>query len=136
MIKAVFFDLYYTLVRYEPPREVLEAEALRAVGKNVEASALVKPLLAADEFLYAEIARRPLNERTREEKMDLYVRHQEVLLREAGIPADRRLAMQVLALGQQMKSELVLFDDVLPALGALKAMGLMLGLISNVDRDV
>ena len=32
MIKAVFFDLYHTLVRYEPPREELQSKALKDFG--------------------------------------------------------------------------------------------------------
>jgi len=32
MIKAVFFDLYHTLVRYEPPREETQARGLKELG--------------------------------------------------------------------------------------------------------
>ena len=35
MMKAVFFDLYHTLVRYEPPREDLEAEGDAAVERRL-----------------------------------------------------------------------------------------------------
>ena len=37
---------------------------------------------------------------------------------------------------QQSKLELVLFDDVVPALSDLKQRGLFLGLISNVEDDM
>ena len=32
MTEAVFFDLYHTLVRFEPPHEELEAKALKDFG--------------------------------------------------------------------------------------------------------
>ena len=32
MIKAVFFDLYQTLVRYDPPREDIESKMLKDLG--------------------------------------------------------------------------------------------------------
>jgi putative hydrolase of the HAD superfamily len=136
MIKAVFFDLYHTLVRYEPPQEELEAKALRDFGIDARPEVLRRPLAAADEFIYQEIARRPLSQRSPEEKMALYARYQEIVLREAGIAADKKLVLGMLGRMQQLKMELVLFDDVAPALTALKSRGLNLGLISNVERDM
>jgi putative hydrolase of the HAD superfamily len=52
MIKAVFFDLYQTLVRYEPPREEIEAKVLKNFGIEVTPEALVRPIIVADEFIY------------------------------------------------------------------------------------
>ena len=37
---------------------------------------------------------------------------------------------------QKVKYEMVLFDDVLPAFTGLVERGLLLGLISNIDKDV
>jgi putative hydrolase of the HAD superfamily len=136
VIKAVFFDLYHTLVRYEPPQEVLEAEALKGFGISVRPEDLRKPLLAADEFIYNEIARRPLSQRSKEEKMALYLRYQETVLKEAGIEAGEEIVMGLLGSMQQVKMNLVLFDDVVPVLENLKERGLILGLISNVEHDI
>lgn len=136
MIKAVFFDLYQTLVCYDPPREDLIAAALEEFGIKVTPEVLQQPLVTADEFIYGEIARRSLSSRSPEEKMALYARHQETLLEAAGIVADEKLIMRLLARMQQTKMELVLFDDVAPALTSLKKRGLTLGLISNVEQDM
>lgn len=136
MIKAVFFDLYQTLVCYDPPREDLIAAALEEFGIKVSPEALQQPLVTADEFIYGEIARRSLSSRSPEEKMALYARHQGTLLEAAGIEADEKLIMRLLARMQQTKMELVLFDDVAPALTSLKKRGLTLGLISNVEQDM
>jgi putative hydrolase of the HAD superfamily len=136
MIKAVFFDLYQTLVRYEPPREELEAKVLKDLGIDVTPAALVRPIVAADEFIYNEIARRSLSARSREEKTALYLRYQEVLLREAGITCSQKVIYSLLGAMQQAKMDLVLFDDVAPALDELKSRGLVLGLISNVEQDM
>jgi putative hydrolase of the HAD superfamily len=136
VIKAVFFDLYHTLVRYEPPREEVVAAALREFGIEVSAAALHQPMLVADEFMYDQIARLPLSARSREDLAELYTRHVEILLKEAGIKHDRRLAQDLLGRVRQTRLELVLFDDVRPALDALKKRGLVLGLISNVEQDI
>jgi len=136
MIKAVFFDLYHTLVRFEPPREELQARALKEFGIEVKPEVFRQPLFIADEFIYQEIARSPLSQRSAEDKMNLYARYQGILLKEAGIEASEQLILGLLGKMQKTDMKLGLFDDVLPVLTDLNDRGLILGLISNVDRDI
>jgi putative hydrolase of the HAD superfamily len=136
MIKAIFFDLYYTLVRYDPPQEELEANALKEFGVDTDPNVFDRPMVVANEFIYQEIARRPLSKRSREETIALYAQFQRIVLREAGIEPDEKLVLAMLGKMQQLKTKLVLFDDVVPTLNDLKSRGLILGLISNVDRDL
>jgi putative hydrolase of the HAD superfamily len=136
VIKAVFFDLYQTLVRYEPPREEIEAKVLKDFGIETTPAALVRPIIAADEFIYNEIARQPLSARSKEEKFALYAQYQAVLLREAGLKYDHKAIPRLLAAMQQSQMDLVLFDDVTTTLNDLKGRGLTLGLISNVEQDI
>jgi putative hydrolase of the HAD superfamily len=136
VIKAVFFDLYHTLVHYEPSQEELEAQALQSFGIDVTVEALHRPILAANEFIYQEMAVRPLSQRSKEEVMDLYARYQQTVIKEAGIAGDQKLALRLLVMMQQAKMKLVLFDDVAPALDDLKKRSLILGLISNIERDM
>jgi putative hydrolase of the HAD superfamily len=136
MIKAVFFDLYQTLVRYEPPREEIETKVLKDFGIETTPETLVRPIIAADEFIYNEIARRPLSARSQEEKFALYAQYQAILLREAGIEYDPKIMPKLIAAMQQSRMDLVLFDDVAPALTDLAAKRLTLGLISNIEQDM
>ena len=136
MIKAVFFDFYHTLVRYEPPREQVEADVLKQLGMDIDPPALRLPLVAADEFIYQEIADKPLSQRSREEKMVLYARYQGIVLREAGLRADEKLIYQLMGLMQEVQMTLALYDDAPPAMDDLKDRGLKLGLISNVEHDI
>jgi len=136
MIKAVFFDFYHTLVRYEPPREELQARALQEFGIEVSPEVLRRPLVIADEFIYQEIARSSLSQRSKEEQMAVLTQYERILLKEAGIEANEQLLLGLLGKMRQFDMKLVLFDDVTPALTDLKGRGLILGLISNVDRDI
>ncbi|MDD5127165.1 MAG: HAD family hydrolase [Dehalococcoidales bacterium] len=136
MIKAVFFDLYHTLVRYEPPREDLQSAALKEFGITAQPADLLRPIVAADEFIYTELARQPMSQRSDEDRMALWARYQQKLLAEAGIPATESLVRGLLGKMAQAKMKLVLFDDVAPALTGLKGRGLTLGLISNIDKDM
>ncbi len=136
MIKAVFFDLYQTLLRYEPPREEAFAEVLGGFGISISPDSLRLPIATADEFFYKEHARFSMSKRTEEERRAIWAQYQEMVLREAGLTPTRELIAKVLAKMQQIKFEHSLFDDVLPALNGLKKRGLVLGLISNIDRDM
>jgi len=136
MIKAVFFDLYHTLVRYEPPREQLQARALKDFGIEVNPETLHRPLIAADEYIYQEIANASLSQRSKEEQTAVWAQYERIMLTEAGIEADDQLIFGLLDKMKQLDMKLVLFDDVVPALTDLKKRGLILGLISNVDQDI
>ncbi|MFC1963914.1 HAD family hydrolase [Chloroflexota bacterium] len=136
MIRAVFFDLYQTLVRYEPPREELQAKALADFGISVTPEKMRWPLVAADEFIYGELARVPLGQRDEKGKMALWAQYQRVLLKEAMIEARDNLVLGLLGKMREVKMGLVLFADVEPVLTDLRNWGMTLGLISNIDRDI
>jgi len=136
MIRAVFFDLYNTLVRYDPPREEIQATVLKDFGIEVSPEALRRPIMTADDFIYQEHARSPLSKRSKEETMALYAQYHGIVLREAGLEASQELIAGILKKWMHFDLKMVLFDDVVPTLTQLKGRGLILGLISNVDRDI
>jgi HAD superfamily hydrolase (TIGR01549 family) len=136
MTKAVFFDLYQTLVWHDPPPEEVQKKVLKEFGIDVTLEAVHHAMVIADAFIYQEHARSPLSKRAAEEKMALYTQYQGILLREAGIDASNQLIVGTLSRMQQFEFRHVLFDDVVPALTRLKDLGLILGLISNVERDM
>ena len=136
MIKAFFLDLYQTLVHYQPSQEELEAAALKNLGIDVAADALRRPILTANEFIYSQFAKKNLSQRSREELVALYAEYQRIVLKEAGIAADEKIVLRLLGIMQQVKMDLILFDDVLPALDDLKKRGLIIGLISNIEQSM
>jgi len=140
MIRAVFFDLYNTLVNYDPPREEIQAEICREFGLEVQAEAIRRGIPAADNFFYEENARFPIGRRRPQEKLDLYAEYELIILREAGIQVSKELALQIMTkFGLKLRqpdAKLVLFDDVEPALAQLKGQGLTLGMVTNVDFDI
>jgi len=136
VIKAVFFDLYNTLVTYDPPREEIEARILKEFGIEVSPESLLRPITIADDFIYKEHARLPMSKRSKEETTALYIQYHGIVLKEAGIEASKELIAGILGKWMSFDLKMVLFDDVVPALTDLKERGLVLGLISNVDRDI
>jgi len=136
MIKAVFFDLYQTLVCYKPPREEMQAKVLKEYGIYVTPEKLLYPITTADEFIHQEHSRKSIGKRSDEEKKALWGQYQAIVLKEAGIEPTRELIRHILGKMQQIKFEPALYDDVLPTLNELNEKGLILGLISNVDSDI
>jgi putative hydrolase of the HAD superfamily len=136
VIKAVFFDLYNTLVGFDPPKEETEAKILKELGVEVTPEALLRPINAADDFIYKEHARYPLGKRSKEETVELYSEYHGIILKEAGIEPSWELITGILKKWLKADYKMVLFDDVVPTLNQLKERDLILGLISNVDRDI
>ena len=136
MKKAVFFDFYNTLVRFDPPREELHAWALAQVGINVSPQALRRALPAADEFYHREALRQPPAQRGPEELKAFYAQYEARVLNGLGIEISPDLAYQVLSQVRARGWKLRLYPDVLPTLEQLRGRSLKLGVISNVDRDI
>ncbi len=135
MIKAIFFDLYNTLLHYKPFREEMEAQALKEFGFEKHTDDFRYPFLKADEYFFEENARSRVNDRPEDEKRAVYIRHQQIVLNEAGIPAEPHIVQAVVRRWSETRFDQVLFEDVLPALEDLKG-DYLLGLISNIDSDI
>jgi putative hydrolase of the HAD superfamily len=136
MIKAVFFDLYFTLVRYEPSQEEIEAGLLHEFGIEISPEVLSRPLARANDIIYQAIAKRSLSQLSREEVMALYAQFHRNVLKDAGITAGENIVMGLLGGAMQAKMNLALYDDVIPAIDALKKRHVTIGLISNIERDM
>ena len=139
MIKAVIFDWFNTLARYEPPRELVHSRALKEFGIDVVPAKLVNPLLTADKFFFDENILNPVRSRSAAEQDDLYTRYEEIVMSEAGLTFAKTLPRQVLHKGQEIfgdKLEFVLFEDVLTGLEALRERKLILGLLSNFAKNM
>jgi putative hydrolase of the HAD superfamily len=136
MIKAVFFDLFNTLVRYDPAPEDQQWWACREYGIDVDKKDLRHGFYAAGDFFSREDARLPVEKRCEEEKQALWIEYEMTLLREAGVEVSRELAIQILTKIQQVDKKVVLFDDTLPTLDLLRSRGLTVGLISNLHTSL
>ncbi|MDD4923372.1 MAG: HAD family hydrolase [Dehalococcoidales bacterium] len=136
MIKAVFFDMYNTLVCYDPPREESQANALKQFGFDFKPQQLSAPIIAADEYFYDENAKLALAKRSDDEKKNLWAQYEAVFLKEAGIMPTKELITGLLLEMKNFKYEMVIYEDVIPTLTEIKNRELITGLVSNADRDM
>jgi len=138
MIKAVFFDWFYTLARFEPPRHQLYSQAFQEFGIELPPEKVMRGILIADQYFFEENAKSPVAERGPEEQLEVYINYPNTILTEAGANATRELSLKVMqrVRGRFKGVAFSLFNDVLPTLKVLKQQNLTLGLLTNLDSDM
>jgi putative hydrolase of the HAD superfamily len=136
MIKAVFFDFYNTLIRFEPPREELQVRACKEFGIDVDLKAIPRGYWVADDFMSRENARSPVFKRAKEDEQAFWSEYEYTILKTAGVEVPKELALRIFTRVRQLDRKLVLYEDVLPILNLLKSKGVILGLISNLSRGL
>jgi putative hydrolase of the HAD superfamily len=140
LIKAVFFDWFNTLARYEPPREELQSQALQEFGIHLSPQEIMPGLVAADRVLFEENAVSPVRKRSPEEQAKIYTRYQETILSKAGvnISGEPATLIKIINRAQELSQGMsfVLFNDVLSTLKTLKERNLALGLLTNFDGEM
>ena len=135
MTKAVFFDLYNTLLGYDPPRDQLQLAACRTLGIEVDSSAMHRAVTLGDDFWSNPEAREAINSGSGEKQLQAYLQYQQYLMKSAGVDITEEQALKIVMYMSDKQPKTVLFDDVIPALDALRKRSLTIGILSNVQRD-
>ena len=136
MIKAVFFDFYNTLVRFWPPLDEIQQAACHELGLNVTKEGINRGYSVADAYFNQENEAQPLALRSDAERLDFFAYYEQIILNHAGLPVTLDLARQVWQIAIAVPKDFTLFDDVLPALETLRSRGYLLGVLSNLRRDM
>ena len=135
MITAVFFDLYGTLAGFSPSRYQIQSEACADFGIEVTPEGITAGYALADAYMAEQNAVNPLRERDDEGRDRFFAEYERLVLKGAGAEIDADRALEIWRRVRQVPYEMTRFDDVLPALDLLKSQGLVLGMISNMNRD-
>jgi len=138
VIKAVFFDWFNTLAHFEPPREKLYSQAFRQFGIELPPKQVIRGILTADRYYFEENAKSPVGKRSPQEQIEVYVHYPKAILTEAGVKVPKELPLKIMQIVvQQFKGiTFALFDDVLSTLKTLKEQRLILGLLTNLAKDM
>jgi putative hydrolase of the HAD superfamily len=139
-IKAIFFDWFNTLARYEPARDESALKVLHEFGFEVPLAKIQQAISVADKAWFAENAISPIRTRNTSEQAKAYARHHQTILTEAGVNISGQpdLLINIITRMQTVTSAMhfVLFDDVLPTVKSLKERKLIVGILTNLDRDM
>ncbi|MCL4464740.1 MAG: HAD-IA family hydrolase [Chloroflexi bacterium] len=135
MIKAVFLDFYNTICYFVPSRDERQAQACREFGHAVKPEAFWRAYVVGEDYWTEANARYAIAKRSPAESEAFYAAYEQVLLRAAGLEVNREQALEIYRRYSRMERSLSIFDDVGPTLRELRGRGLVVGLISNTDRD-
>ena len=138
MIRAVFFDWFNTLARYEPPRETVLSQVLQDVGYEASPEDLRRSLVIADRAWYEENAASPIQERSPEERALRFANQQNRILAGAGVTIPERMLPDLLSRMRQATGRLTfaLYDDVFATLTDVKRRNLAVGVLTNMRGDI
>ena len=136
MIRAVFFDFYGTLADW-PSAEGLQQTAAAAEGIAIEQAAVADGYRAANAYMDEENAKRPVQQRTQQERDAFFAEYERRLLADAGaLDVSLDVAARVWERVRRTPDELTLFSDAKATLEELRALGLTLGVISNIGFEL
>jgi putative hydrolase of the HAD superfamily len=136
MIRAVFFDFYGTLVRFDPPGESIQSLILQDFGLYASEETLRQAYRKADDYMARENGRDPVFGRSLPHRNAFFTRYEHILLQAAGVEVDQEIAFQIWQKVNETPRGLALYEDVIPTLSGLKTRGLILGVITNLNGDL
>lgn len=134
-VKAVLFDVYGTLATWYPDRYVLHSRAASKFDIAVTKEGIDAGYLEAEAFMTRQNIEAPVRLMTQVERDQFFARFEQIVLKGCGIDVDLDLADKIWQEIAKQEYELVLYDDVLPNLDALRADGYVVGVVSNVPSS-
>lgn len=140
MIKAVFFDWFNTLAKYNPPREEIQSRVLGEFGFNVSPEKLLPALVSADKDLYDQHADNPITKRSPEERVKIFTQYQMTVLSKAGVDISNNpdILPKILQRAQELSKDnrFVLYEDVIPTLKNIRTKDLKIGIMTNFESGM
>jgi putative hydrolase of the HAD superfamily len=133
-IRAVFFDLYDTLLGFDPPREVVQARAMEPFGFVVDKNGIDAGYAMADALMAEQTAQEPLSGLTPDAQSSFFGRYEQLILRGAGHDVSLQKAGEVWKAVRRQEYGFALYEDVKPALNALRSDGYVVGVITNMSQ--
>ncbi|MDP6713268.1 MAG: HAD-IA family hydrolase [SAR202 cluster bacterium] len=135
MIKAIFFDLYGTLAGFQPTRYEIQSEACAAFGISVTPEGILRGYAVADAYMSQQSAVKPLRSLDRDEQREFFAEYEKRVLRGCDVEVSNDQAIEIWRRIREIPYQMERFDDVLPTMDLLKQQGLILGLLSNLNRN-
>lgn len=133
-IRAVFFDLYDTLIGFDPPREVIQGRAMEPFGMASDKDGFDAGYALADALMAEQTAQAPLSALSPEAQSDFFAHYEQLVLRGAGHEVDLETAGDVWRSVRKQEYGFALYDDVTPVLDGLRSAGFVVGVVTNMSR--
>ena len=135
MINTIFFDLYGTLAGFSPDRYEIQSKACGNFGYYVTRSGITKGYALADNLMSKQNQIYPIRNMSPEERKKFFCEYQMLILSGDQIIIKKEIATEIWDYIQKIPYDLACYKDVYSSLNTLKAKGMKLGLISNMNTN-
>ena len=119
----------------KPSRYEIQSQACADFGIQLTRNGILRGYASADRYMSEQNALLPLRARNPVERDKALGEYERRVLEGSGVNVSSGLALEIFHRLRDISYRLVLFEDVLLSLEALRSRGIILGLISNMDRD-
>ena len=133
MKKAVFFDLYGTLAGFSPSRFQIQSQACKRFGITLTEEGILRGYACADKFMSEQNKTNPLRLMTETQKLVFFSKYEQKILRGSEVEVDLAKASKIWEAIKGIPYDMKIYDDVVPCIQTLKADGLVVGIISNMN---
>ena len=134
MLKAVFFDMYGTLAQFYPSRYEVQSKACVNFNIKLTPDGVIAGYKSADQYMSEENSLIPIRLRDGKDKATFFAEYERRVLKGAGVEVTNEQAGEIWRHLKMIKYKLKIFEDVMPSLSILRERGLILGMVSNIDR--
>ena len=131
-VKTVLFDVYGTLATWYPDRFVLHQRAASKFGIEVTKQGIDAGYAVAEAYLTHQNTTAPVRLMSQTERDQFFAKFEQMVLQGCDIEVDLELADRIWQEVAKQEYELVLYDDVIDNLNALRDQGYIVGIVSNV----
>ena len=119
---------------FSPSRFEIQSKAVAEFGLTVTEEGVLLGYSDADTFLAEQNVREPLRLLGEAGKERVFAEYERRVLRGSGIEVDSDIALAIWRRVRRVPYEMTTYADVRPALDAIRRRGLVLGVISNMNR--
>ncbi len=134
-VRAILFDVYGTLATWSPDRYVLHSRAAAKFDISVTKEGVDAGYAVAEAYMTHQNTKTPIRQMTSTERDQFFAKFEQLVLQGCGIEVDLELADKIWQEVAKQEYELVLYDDVLTNLDALRESGYIVGIVSNVPSS-
>ena len=134
-IKAVFFDIYGTIADFFPPKEEIQINVTEKFNITLVKDKILDAYKLANNFLVKQNSIFPIRKMNDEEKLNFFSEYEKIIIDNSGSNVDVGLAKNIWVEITKQKYDLKIFPDLIQCINDLRDMGLILGLISNINMS-
>ena len=134
-IKAVFFDIYGTIADFFPPKEEIQINVTEKFNITLVKDKILDAYKLANNFLVKQNSIFPIRKMNDEQKLNFFSEYEKIIIDNSGSNVDVALAKNIWVEITKQKYDLKIFPDLIQCINDLRDMGLILGLISNINMS-